>query len=74
MPTWPEIRDSVGDCPLGHQLWLSTGRHADQGIGEITVTVTTKTGGPKRDRLWDVRVNNPDGSYDVLVGGLTITP
>ena len=42
--------------------------------GEITVTVTTKTGGPKRDRLWDVRVSNPDGSSAVLEGGLTITP
>jgi hypothetical protein len=42
--------------------------------GVITITVTTKTGGPKRDRLWDVRVSNPDGSSDVLEGGLTITP
>ena len=41
--------------------------------GIVTVTVTTKTGGPKRDRLWDVRVSNPDGSSGVLEGRLTIT-
>jgi PKD repeat protein len=42
--------------------------------GEITFTLTTKSGGPKRDRLWDVRVSNPDGSTAVLVQGLVITP
>ncbi len=39
----------------------------------ITATVTTKRGGPRRDRLWDVRVTNPDGSSATLVGGLTVT-
>jgi PKD repeat protein/uncharacterized protein YjiK len=42
--------------------------------GEITVTVNVKSGGPKRDRVWDVRVTNPDGSSAVLAGGLVITP
>ena len=41
---------------------------------EITATISTKSGGPKRDRLWDVRVTNPDGTSDVLVDGFTVTP
>jgi hypothetical protein len=40
----------------------------------ITATVTAKSGGPPRDRLWDVRVTNPEGSSGVLVGGFTVTP
>ncbi len=36
--------------------------------------VTAKSGGPRRDRLWDVRVTNPDGSTGVLLDGLTVTP
>jgi hypothetical protein len=39
----------------------------------ITATITGKAGGPRRNRLWDVRVTSPDGSSGVLVGGLTIT-
>ncbi|MCH7558310.1 MAG: hypothetical protein IIB56_12765 [Planctomycetes bacterium] len=41
---------------------------------EIKATVTAKSGGPPRDRVWDVRVTNPDGSTDVLVGGFTVKP
>jgi len=40
----------------------------------ITATFETKTGGPKGTLLWDLRVTNPGGSTDVLVGGLTILP
>ncbi|HKJ69386.1 MAG TPA: hypothetical protein VKA68_15620, partial [bacterium] len=40
----------------------------------ITATVTAKSGGPPRNRVWDVRVTNPDGSTDVLVDGFTVTP
>lgn len=40
----------------------------------ITATVTTKSGGPPRNRYWDVRVTNPDGASGVLPGGLKITP
>jgi hypothetical protein len=40
----------------------------------ITATVTAKSGGPPRDRKWDVRVTNPDGSSGVLEGGFTVTP
>ena len=40
----------------------------------ITVTVNVKTGGPKRERVWDLRVTNPDASTEVLEGGLVITP
>jgi hypothetical protein len=39
----------------------------------ITATLETKSGGPPRDRLWDVRVSNPDGSSGVLVEGLAAT-
>ena len=41
----------------------------------ITATVTAKRGGPRRNRIWDVRVTNPDGSSGVLDdGGFTVTP
>ncbi len=40
----------------------------------ITATVTAKSGGPPRNRVWDVRVTNPDGATDVLVNGFTVTP
>ncbi len=44
-----------------------------QDANTIPATVTTKRGGPRRNRLWDVRVTNPDGSSAALVGGLTVT-
>ena len=40
----------------------------------ITATITTKSGGPSKDRVWDVRVTNSDSSTGVLIGGLTVTP
>lgn len=40
----------------------------------ITVTITAKNGGPRRDRVWDVRVTNPDGSFGIFSGGFTVTP
>lgn len=40
----------------------------------ITARVTAGSGGPPRDRVWDVRVTNPDGSTGVLASGFTITP
>ncbi len=40
----------------------------------IMGTVTAKSGGPRRNRVWDVRVTNPDGSSGVLVDGFTVTP
>jgi hypothetical protein len=40
----------------------------------ITAILTAKSGGPRRDRVWDVRVTNPDGGSSVLAGGLTVTP
>ena len=44
------------------------------GINNITATVTAKSGGPPRNRVWDVRVTNPDGSSGVLVEGFTVNP
>jgi len=40
----------------------------------ITATVYAKDGGPPKDRVWDVRVTNPDGSSAVLLQGFTVTP
>jgi hypothetical protein len=40
----------------------------------LTATVTAKSGGPPKNRIWDVRVTNPDSSTDVLVDGFTVTP
>ncbi|HXV64307.1 MAG TPA: hypothetical protein VEK15_26645, partial [Vicinamibacteria bacterium] len=40
----------------------------------LTTTITAKSGGPPRDRVWDVRVTNPDGSSAVLTAGFAVTP
>jgi len=40
----------------------------------ITATFAAKGGGPRRNRVWDVRVTNPGGSSAVLAGGFTVTP
>ncbi len=39
----------------------------------ITATISTRNGGPPRDRFWDVVVTNPGGSSAVLVAGFTVT-
>ncbi len=46
----------------------------DEVLDTITATVTAKSGGPPRKRVWDVRVTNPDGSTGVLDNGFTVTP
>lgn len=46
----------------------------DEITSTIGATITVKSGGPPRERAWDVRVTNPDGSTGVLSGGLTVTP
>ena len=40
----------------------------------ITATISTKAGGPPRERYWDVRVTNPDAGTDVLPGNFTVIP
>jgi VCBS repeat-containing protein len=40
----------------------------------LTASITAKSGGPKRDRVWDMRVTNPDDSSAVLAAGFTVTP
>jgi hypothetical protein len=40
----------------------------------FTATVTLKSGGPPRPRVWDVTVTNPDGASVTLTGGFTVTP
>jgi subtilisin family serine protease len=44
------------------------------GSNTITATITARSGGPPRSRVWDVRVTNPDSSSGVLVDGFTVTP
>lgn len=41
---------------------------------QLSATVEIRSGGPPRDRLWDVRVTNPDGSTSVGAALLRITP
>ena len=41
---------------------------------QLTATVEIRPGGPGRDRLWDVRVTNPDGSTASGTDMLRITP
>jgi len=41
---------------------------------QITGSVTVKNGGPRRSRVWNVRVTNPDGSFAVLNGAFTVKP
>lgn len=40
----------------------------------ITATISASSGGPPRNRVWDVRVTNPDGASVVLTDGFTVTP
>jgi hypothetical protein len=58
--------NGTGPAPSGSNVVVGA-------ANTITATVTTKRGGPRRDRLWDVRVTNPDGSSAALAGGLTVT-
>lgn len=39
----------------------------------IRATVTARSGGPRRDRPWDVRVTNPDGTSVVVPGGIIVS-
>ena len=41
--------------------------------GTIRAKVTVRSGGPRRDRTWDVRVTNPDGGSVVVPAGLIVT-
>ena len=40
----------------------------------ITATLSVGTNGPPKNRLFDVRVTNPDSSTGALVDGFTVTP
>jgi large repetitive protein len=42
--------------------------------GQLTCTVTVPGGGAPRDRVWSVRVTNPDGKSATLTGAFTVTP
>ena len=40
----------------------------------ITALLTIKDGGPPRERVWDLRVTNPDGGTAVLPDAFTVAP
>jgi thermitase len=44
------------------------------GDGKITAQVSVGSGGPRRERVWDVRVTNPNGASAVLPGQFRVTP
>jgi hypothetical protein len=41
---------------------------------QIQGSITVKAGGPRRPRVWNVRVTNSNGTTGVLNGGFTVTP
>jgi hypothetical protein len=41
---------------------------------QIQGSITAKSGGPRRPRVWNVRVTNSNGTTAVLNGGFTVTP
>jgi hypothetical protein len=40
----------------------------------LTASLTLKSGGPPRPRIWDLTATLPDGTSDVLEDGLTVNP
>lgn len=61
------FENGAGPAPEASNIVISDGT-------SITAAVTAKSAGPPKDRTWDVRVTNPDGSSAVLEGGFTVTP
>jgi len=59
--------NGIGPAPVASDVVVNDANTA-------IATVTAKSGGPGRNRLWDVRVTNPDGSSGVLVDGFTVMP
>jgi uncharacterized protein YodC (DUF2158 family) len=41
---------------------------------QIQGSITAKSGGPRRPRVWNVRVTNTNATTGVLNGGFTVTP
>jgi hypothetical protein len=41
---------------------------------QIQGSISVKSGGPRRNRVWTLRVTNPGGTTGVLNGGFTVTP
>lgn len=61
------FENGIGPAPTASNVVIVDGY-------TITATVTAKSGGPPRPRVWDVRVTSPDGSSGVLGDGFTVTP
>ncbi len=66
---WVEVTFENGDgaSPQAFSIVVSSS-------STIFAIVTVKKGGKRRNRVWDVRVTNSDGSSAVLLGGFTVTP
>jgi len=62
------FENGVGPAPIASNVDVADDTNT------ITATVTAKSGGPPRERVWDVRVTNPDSSSGVLLDGFTVTP
>jgi subtilisin len=62
------FQNGSGPAPTASDLRVAGGGTS------LTATVTVGSGGPKRPRVWDVRVTNPDGATGVLPAGFTVTP
>jgi CARDB len=60
--------NGTGPAPTASSVTVTSG-----GAG-ITATVNVPSGGAPRNRLWDVKVVNPDGQIATLVGSFTVTP
>ncbi|MDH3675505.1 MAG: hypothetical protein OES12_08415, partial [Anaerolineae bacterium] len=61
------LENGNGPAPTASNIIVADGT-------TLTANLTAKGSGPPRDRLWDVRVTNLDGSTGVLEGGFTVTP
>jgi uncharacterized protein YjiK len=62
------FQNGIGPAPVASNIVVLNGGQ------NMTATITVKSGGPSRSRVWDVVVTNPDGSRGTLIRGFTVTP
>jgi hypothetical protein len=62
------FENGMGPAPAAANIFV-----ANDGKS-LTASITAKRGGPSRERVWDVRVTNPNGSSAVLSAGFTLAP
>lgn len=76
-----EVTISGSGFESGVSVSFEDGRGPDPEVSEIavpdantiTAVVTTKNGGPDDDRIWDIRIVNPDNTSVILENGFTVT-